>query len=172
MSKVIYVSAGWHERRQARDYMYRLEQLGFEIAIDWTEPNDDEPNNEHDPCPKCGIRDGKGHIICPPNAHDADLPVDVRRKIASGEVAALQRSQVFWLLTPDYIDSTGSWWEFGYATAMFGHDAVYPLIVSGPKNGACIFTSYPGVLVFPTHIEAFEALADYIKVGKAIRVKP
>lgn len=155
MSKVIYVSAGWHERRQARDYMYRLEQLGFEIAIDWT-----EPDNDQDPDPLF------------PHAHDTDLPVDVRRKIASGEVAALQRSQVFWLLTPDYIGSTGSWWEFGYATAMFGHDAVYPLIVSGPKSAACIFTSYPGVLVFPTHVEAFEALADYIKVGKAIRVKP
>jgi hypothetical protein len=148
--RVIYVAAGWEERHIAHEYMGRLERAGFEIALDWTRSRDNKP------------------VIIRGAEEESRASL---AELAAENVLALQRAQAFWLLGPLYPEATEAWCEFGYAYATFGQDAAYPILVSGPERLRVGYAALPNVLLFPTHEEAFEALSDYMKIGKAIRVR-
>ena len=129
--KKIYIAGGWDERvTVVRPYIDKALRAGFTVTLDWTLEN--------------GPKDGDGG--------DSALVSEIRLRAAQMDSRAIERADTFWLLSPGYKGSSGSWWELGYAMAL-----KKDVVVSGPNWKRSIFTE----LVknrFDMHEEAFAFL--------------
>jgi hypothetical protein len=101
----------------------------------------------------------------PDAPHDATIPHEERRKIATDEVAAVTSADYLWLLVPSYNGSKGSWVELGVAIganrtldARLGrfNDQI-TILCSGDYRGS-LFTSAVGIQCFDEHEHAYQFL--------------
>lgn len=126
--KTVYVAGASAEVDMVAGYMQRLREGGWTIVYDWTV---DVLSNR-----ALGVK-------------DSDLSELDASRYAENDMAAVRRSDAFWLLIPE-ANSIGCWLEFGMALAVPCHH----IVVSGNKRRS-IFTVCHDVW-FAAHDEALE----------------
>lgn len=108
----VYIAGSFRDRERVRRCMKEARACGMHVVHDWPD------------------------IIEKSHGEDRELPVDVAREHALGDIEALRGAHILWLLSPPAGEGRGSWVELGIASEMGK-----AIVVSGPTCSHSIFTA-------------------------------